>query len=67
MERYFYDGPVMEFDRVVQERWYGETMAVSASKAKSNLIFQWKKKNNRLANTSIKLTGKVQRMEDNDG
>lgn len=59
MERYSYVGPVCEFGKLVQERWSGETMAVSESKARSNLIFQWKKKNNRAAYSKVTLPGKV--------
>ena len=36
MHKYFYNGPVMEFDKCISEHWSGETMAVSASKAKNN-------------------------------
>lgn len=60
MNRYSYEGPVMEFDKCVQHRWYGETMAVSEKKARSNLIFQWKKINNRIAGTRISLPGKIE-------
>lgn len=59
MNKYRYEGPVMEFDTCVQNNWRGETMAVSERKAKNNLIFQWKKKNNRIAGTKISLPGKV--------
>lgn len=60
MYRYKYVGPVCEFDRVVQNKWEGETTAVSEKKAKSNLIFQWKKQNNRLPNTRVSLPGKLE-------
>jgi len=59
MDRYFYEGPVMEFDRVVENSWTGETMAVSERKARSNLIFQWKKSHNRTAGSKITLPGKI--------
>lgn len=58
---YAYSGPVMIFDRCVADRWSAETWAVSASKAKSNLIFRFKKENNLLAGTGgVKLVGNVQ-------
>ena len=44
MEFYFYDGPVMQFGRTIDPSWYGETYAVSAKKALSNLAYQFKKK-----------------------
>lgn len=59
MNRYQYDGPVMEFDICVANHWYGETMAISERKAKSNLAYQYKKKNNRLANVKVSLPGKL--------
>lgn len=59
MERYSYKGPVCEFGRCVQNNWTGETMAVSESKARSNLIFQWKKKNNRSTSSKVTLPGKI--------
>ena len=42
--KYVYKGPVLEFDKLIAEDWYGETMATSEKKAKSNLIYQFKKK-----------------------
>ena len=58
-ELYFYNGPVMEFDRVVSERWTGKTYAVSESKAKSNLAYQYKKHYGKLPSAKITLPGKV--------
>lgn len=60
MNIYIYEGPVLEFGRLVEERWYGETMANTEKKAKSNLAYQWKKRNNRLASSVITLPGKIQ-------
>lgn len=54
-----YDGPVMIFNRCVANHWKGATMAVSPEKAKSNLIYQYKKKNNLTASTKVTLPGKV--------
>lgn len=59
MNRYSYAGPVMNFDRCIADKWRGETMAVSAQKAKSNLTYQFKKQNGYEAGANIKLTGKV--------
>lgn len=52
MNRYSYKGPVMVFNTCVANNWSGETMAVSESKARSNLAYQFKKSNNRLANSA---------------
>lgn len=57
--KYVYDGPVMEFDTCVADHWKGETMAPSEQKARSNLTYQFKKKNNKVTGTKIRLTGKI--------
>lgn len=64
MNRYIYDGPVMEFNRLVESKWHGETIAPSEKKAKSNLAYQWKKRNNRVAASVVTLPGKVQIIEE---
>lgn len=51
--KYAYDGPVLEFDKLVADHWKGETMAPTARKAKSNLSYQFKKQNNRLPGVKI--------------
>lgn len=61
MGKYIYEGPVTVFDKCVENRWRGETYAVSEAKARSNLTYQWKKRNNLVANTVVKLPGKVRR------
>lgn len=57
--KYVYDGPVLEFDRLIADHWRGETMALSEKKARSNLTYQFKKNNNRITGTNIKLPGKI--------
>jgi len=57
--KYRYDGPVMEFDRLVANNWKGETIAPSEQKARSNLAYQYKKSNNRIAGTKVTLPGKI--------
>lgn len=57
--KYRYEGPVMVFDRLVQETYVGETIAPTPSKARSNLIFRWKKQNNRSAGSKVTLPGRV--------
>lgn len=59
MKQYSYDGPVMEFDRCIANRWKASTYAVSEKKARSNLTYQYKKRNNKLPNTKITLPGKL--------
>ena len=57
--KYIYTGPVMEFDRLIDNSWYGETIAPTESKAKSNLAYQFKKEHNRAARAKITLPGDV--------
>ena len=54
---YTYKGPVMEFGRCVENNWYGKTKAVSIAKAKSNLIYQYKRDTGRSRNSKIDLPG----------
>ena len=61
--KYTYDGPVMEFDRLLADHWKGETMAPSGKKARSNLIYQFKKQNSRIVGTKITLPGKIKMEE----
>ena len=58
-QKYFYNGPVMAFGQIVDEKWWGETTAVSEEKARSNLAYRWKKQHGRTAETKITLPGKL--------
>ena len=60
--KWVYEGPVMEFDRVIMDRWYGSTYAVSEQKARSNLTYQCKKYLNKNPGTKITLPGRVKRI-----
>ena len=59
MNKYSYDGPVMEFDTCVAARWKASTYAVSEKKARNNLTYQFKKESNRIPNTKITLPGEI--------
>lgn len=61
--KYVYDGPVMEFNKLIADHWKGETMAPTESKARSNLTYQFKKKNNRIAGTKITPPGKLKMVD----
>lgn len=61
--KYIYDGPVMEFDKLVMDHWKGETIAPSEKKARSNLAYQFKKNNSRITGTKITLPGKIKMAE----
>lgn len=59
MSLYVYYGPVTEFGRCIANNWRGETYAPSKAKAKSNLIYQFKKAHNRLPQSKIELPGTI--------
>ena len=59
MQKYAYDGPVMEFNTCIVNRWRGETTAPSEARARNNLAYQFKRKNSRLATAKITLPGQV--------
>lgn len=59
MSRYLYEGPIMVFDKCVEHRWKGETVATSIEKAKSNLSNQARKLCNLVPNASVSLPGKL--------
>ncbi len=59
MNYYQYDGPVMNFEHCVSNRWKATTYAVSEKKARNNLTYRYKKENDLLPNTKITLPGKV--------
>ena len=59
MTLYLYDGPVMEFDKIVANHWQAQTYAVSEAKARTNLAFQFKIETGRVPRTKITLPGKI--------
>lgn len=63
MKQYSYDGPVMEFERCIVNRWQASTYAVSESKARCNLAYQFKKQNGKACGTKISLPGKIMSIE----
>ena len=59
MHTYCYDGPVLEFERVVAHKWTSRTRAVSEKKALCNFACQFKIQNNKVMNAKITLPGKI--------
>jgi len=59
INKYSYDGPVMEFTTCVTPKWYGSTYAISESKARSNLSYQYKVTHGRTPDSSVSLPGKL--------
>lgn len=59
MNKYIYDGPVKEFDTIISERWQASTYAISEAKARSNLIYRYKKTHGKDTSAKITLSGKL--------
>ena len=63
MTLYSYEGPVMEFERIVADRWKATTYAVSENKARCNLTYRYKKEHNKVPATKVTLPGKIVAVE----
>lgn len=59
MTLYTYDGPVLEFDKIVANHWKAQTYAVSEAKARCNLAYQFKREYGRIPRSKITLPGKI--------
>ncbi len=47
MPKYVYEGPVLEFEHLLTDKWRAETLAPTKRKAISNLQYQFKKNSKR--------------------
>ena len=63
MALYSYDGPVLEFDKIVANRWKGQTYAPTEARARTNLAFQFKRYTGRVPRSKITLPGKIVKNE----
>lgn len=59
MNVYFYEGPVLEFDRIVANHWSASTRAISEKKARCNLAYQFKMEYGREPRSKITIPGKL--------
>lgn len=59
MKKFYYDGPVLEFDKIVAEHWESSTLAVSEKKARSNLAHQFKMEFGKVPRSKISIPGKL--------
>lgn len=59
MKLYSYDGPVLEFDRIIANHWKASTYAESEKKARCNLAYKFKKDTGRVSRTRITMPGKL--------
>lgn len=66
MKTYFYNGPVLEFDRIIANKWSGSTTATSEKKARCNLAYQFKMEYGRVARSKITIPGKLTVIEGDD-
>ena len=61
--KFYYDGPVMMFNTIVINRWRGETMAPTLTKARNNLTYQAKQELKLVGGSKISLPGKIEIIE----
>ena len=66
MKLYSYDGPVLEFDRIIANHWKASTRAESEKKARSNLAYQYKKHTGKMPRSKITVPGKLIIVEGED-
>lgn len=59
MNQYSYDGVVKEFDTIISNRWRWSTYAASEKKARSNLIYCYKREHGKSPDSKITLPGKL--------
>ena len=63
MKLYHYNGPVLEFDKIVANHWSASTRAESEKKARSNLAYQFKMENGKVPRSMITIPGKLNIVE----
>lgn len=66
MKLYSYDGPVLEFDRIIANHWKASTYAKSEKKARCNLAYQFKSQYGRVPRSKITVPGKLTIIEGED-
>lgn len=59
MKLYSYDGPVLEFDRIIANHWKASTRAESENKARCNLAHQFKQQYGKITRSRITVPGKL--------
>ena len=59
MNIYYYDGPVLEFERIIAEHWKAKTRAISEKKARCNLAYQFKMEFGKVPRSKITVPGKL--------
>lgn len=59
MQKYCYNGPVMQFNKCYLQNWRGETIAPTEKKARTNLIYQCKRQYGLSIAAKLSLPGKL--------
>lgn len=59
MNLYSYDGPVLEFERIIANNWKSDTWATSERKARANLAYRFKMETGRSPRSRISIPGKL--------
>ncbi len=59
-QSYYYEGPVMSFDKCILTKWVGYTYAESEKKAKNNLAYRYKQANGLSPTANITLPGRIE-------
>lgn len=59
MQKYIYEGPVLLFDKCIDNNWHAETMADSEKRARSNFAYQYKNTHNFSHGARITMPGKI--------
>lgn len=63
MNLYYYNGPVLEFERIVADHWSASTRASTEKKARSNLAYQFKMETGRMPRSKNTIPGKLKIVE----
>jgi hypothetical protein len=63
MNQYKYEGPVCTsmfgVERCISSKWVGSTYAVSIEKARSNMLYSYKKENGLMVNNNLYFPNKI--------
>jgi hypothetical protein len=63
MQKYIYEGPVLLFDKCIDNNWHAETIAESEKRARCNFAYQYKNTHNFSYNARIVMPGKITKIE----
>ena len=64
MHKYYYDGPVLEFDFCVAHNWKATTIAPSEKKARCNLAYRYKMEHGMTPRAKVQIPGHFTKIEE---